>query len=71
MHICAAPVPRDGSVPFQGLDVNGMPENLALAERRAILGLLPRKSLWPELVEHDQRVTELQARQIDTEARLQ
>ena len=68
--ICAAPVPREGSIPFDGLDVAGMPANLAQAERRAILGLLPRKSMWPELKEHDQRVTELQARQTDTEARL-
>jgi hypothetical protein len=63
---------RPGSVPFAGDDRSGMPprEELGRAERRAILGVLPRRSLWPELQEHDQHVEELAARQGEVEGRL-
>lgn len=62
---------RPGAVPFDGVDVSGMPVDLAQAERRAILGVLPRKSLWPELDEFNRRSAELQGRQRDVESRLQ
>src|SRR5829696_3850281 len=68
--LCSAPAPRDGAVPFDGLDHEGMPTNLAQAERRAILGMLPRRSMWPEMDQHDQRLAALRTRQSDVENRL-
>src|SRR3954452_16121259 len=50
--------------PFAGMDHEGMPprEELGNAERRAILGVAPRRSRWPELDEIDRRIGELQRR---------
>jgi hypothetical protein len=65
-----ARAPKLTDDPFPGLDLTGMPEDLGQAERRAVLGVLPRKSLWPELEEYNQRAAELQGRQFDVEHRL-
>jgi len=45
--------------------------DLARAERRGHLGIVPRRSLWPELAGHDQRGHELQQLHSDAVARLQ
>jgi hypothetical protein len=56
---------RPGSVPFDGTDRTGMPprEQLGAVERRAVLGVIPRRSMWPELEAIDARVSQLQQRQ--------
>ena len=54
--------PRD--VPLQGVDRSGMPpvQELARHETNALRRLSPRRNRWPELVELDQRVGELEQR---------
>ena len=72
-HLAAVNAPRrPGSVPFDGDDRTGMPagEELGQAERRAILGVLPRRSLWPDMEEHNAKIAELQGRHTDVAQRL-
>lgn len=57
--------------PFAGSDREGMPVDLGRAERGAILGVVPRRSLWPELAQFDERVGKLQIRQGETQTRVQ
>jgi hypothetical protein len=51
--------------PFAGMDRDGMPPRVELAstERRGLLGIAPRRSMWPELDALDARVSDLQRRQ--------
>jgi len=58
--------------PFRGMDRSGMPPraDLGRAERRAWLGVVPRKSAWPELDQLDQRVAELQHRHAEAQERV-
>lgn len=52
------------------MEVPGLPQELVQHERRAVLGVLPRKSLWPELDEFNRRLAEYQGRQLEVEQRL-
>ena len=58
--------PREGTEPpYDGLDRTGMPPraDLGRTERRALLGIsVPRRSSWPELEQHDQRVGDVSRR---------
>jgi hypothetical protein len=60
----------EASRPDAGVQVPEAPDELAQHERRAVLGVLPRRSLWPELEEFNQRVAELQGRQLSVEQRM-
>jgi hypothetical protein len=60
----------EASRPDAGVAIPGLPQELAHAERRAILGALPRKSLWPKLNPFNEQVAALQVRQLEVEQRM-
>jgi hypothetical protein len=64
---------RDESRPFapDALPDLGDRRDLARAQRRGLLGVLPQRSLWPELADHNERVHDLQQQHADAVARLQ
>jgi hypothetical protein len=61
----------EASRPDAGVQVPGAPQELAQQERRAVLGVLPRRSMWPELEEFNAQVAKLQGRQVSVEQRMQ
>jgi hypothetical protein len=62
---------RERTEPFYGLDVEGKPprEELGNHERRSLLSLLPRRSLWPDVDQLTERITELQRRHTEAQER--
>ena len=57
--------PREGTgEPFAGMDRSGLPPraDLGRTERRALLGIVPRRSLWKELAPLDEQIGEMQQR---------
>lgn len=62
--------PRARPEPFEGVDVTGMPADLATAETNALRRRSPRRNRWPELAEIDARVADLERRQSEAAERV-
>jgi hypothetical protein len=57
-------------IPASGFDVDGAPDlpSLASDEQRARLGILPRRSLWPEVDQLGEAIAEAERRQVEATA---
>jgi hypothetical protein len=53
---------RNQQAPFAGVDITGMPADLATAETNAFRRISPIRNRWPKLAEIDARVADLEKR---------
>jgi hypothetical protein len=61
---------RNQQAPFAGVDIIGMPADLATAETNAFRRISPVRNRWPELAEIDARVADLEQRSASCSAEL-